>query len=340
VTITSFTTASGMGPLPRLLESANGARAVERVFRAEGLPLWLAHDQTGKMPLRSMMGLMERSARELGDELFGLHLGLAMRPEDYGPFVRYMASAPDLLTLIRRSIRSLRYHITGCEFDLKIFDQRARWGIRTSDPTSFGRRHLVEHVIHPMLNVMRRYLGPNWSPLRVEVEHARPECWRRLEESIGVPMVFGSDTNAIVFPATLLCRRALQQIAAKDVLTWRELRHMVRRRPPRTMVEATREIVQLRLLDATADIDGAARLLGVASRTLQRQLALENLRYRDLVQQLRMERAVELLQESVEPVTSIAFSLGYSDVASFTRAFRQWSGMAPSHYRRRAPAHE
>ena len=71
-------------------------------------------------------------------------------------------------------------------------------------------------------------------------------------------------------------------------------------------------------------------MLGVASRTLQRQLALENLRYRDLVQRLRMERALDLLQESVEPVTSIAFSLGYNDVASFTRAFRQWTeGLKP-----------
>jgi AraC-like DNA-binding protein len=193
-------------------------------------------------------------------------------------------------------------------------------------------------VIHPMLNVMRRYLGPNWSPLQVEVEHDRPGCCRRVEESIGVPVVFGSDTNAIVFPAAQLCRRALHQIPAKNVLTWRELRHMVKRRPPRTFVEATREIVRIRLLDANADLNGAARLLGVASRTVQRQLALENLSYRDLVQQLRMERALDLLQESVEPVTSIAFSLGYNDVAGFTRAFRQWTGMAPSHYRRRTSA--
>lgn len=338
MTVTSFTTASGMGPLPRLVEDAKGPRAVERVFRAEGLPLWLAHDQSSKIPLRSMMGLMERAAREMGDELFGLHLGLAMRPEDYGPFVRYMVSAPDLLTMIRRSIRALRYHISGCEFRLDVSDQQARWGIRTSDTTSFGRRHLVEHVIHPMLNALRRYLGPNWCPLRVEVEHDRPACWGHVEESIGRRVVFGSDTNAIVFPATLLRRRALHQIPAKDVLTWRELRHMVRRRPPRTIIEAAREIVQVRLLDATADIDGTAQLLGVARRTLQRQLALENLKYRDMVRQLRMERAVDLLRESAEPVTAIAFSLGYNDVASFTRAFRQWSGMAPSHYRR-APAH-
>jgi Arabinose-binding domain of AraC transcription regulator, N-term len=93
VTVTSFTTASGMGPLPRLVEDAKGARAVERVFRAEGLPLWLAHDQSSKIPLRSMMGLMERAAREMGDELFGLNLGSAMRPEDYGPFIARWSSS-------------------------------------------------------------------------------------------------------------------------------------------------------------------------------------------------------------------------------------------------------
>jgi AraC-like DNA-binding protein len=337
VTVASFTTASGMGPLPRLVEEANGPRAVERVFRAEGLPLWLAHDQSSKIPLRSMMGLMERAAREMGDDLFGLHLGSAMRPEDYGPFVRYMVSAPDLLTLIRRSIRSLRYHISGCEFSLDVFDPWAKWGIRASDTTSFGRRHLVEHVIHPMLNVLRRYLGPNWSPLHVEVEHDRPHCWRQVEDKIGVPVVFGANTNAIVFPSAMLRRPALRQVAAKDVVTWRDLRLLVARRPPRTMLDATREIIQLRLLDATVDIDGAAQLLGVASRTLQRHLAQENLRYRDVVQQLRMERAVDLLKESREPVTSIAFSLGYNDAASFTRAFRQWTGAPPSRYRRAAP---
>ena len=77
---TSFTNVEGFRPLPTILEAA-GSRSLERVYRAEGVPLNLAFSTYAWIPLRSLMGLMERSARETSDELFGLHLGELMRPE-------------------------------------------------------------------------------------------------------------------------------------------------------------------------------------------------------------------------------------------------------------------
>ena len=90
-----------MGPLPRLLEQARGLLAVERVFRAEGLPLWLAHDQSSNLPVRCLTGLIERAAREIGDDLFGVNLGHAMQPEDFGPVIQCMASATNIGDLLR-----------------------------------------------------------------------------------------------------------------------------------------------------------------------------------------------------------------------------------------------
>jgi len=274
-----------MGPLPQLLESAQGTRALERVFRAEGLPLWLAHDQSGKLPLRCLMGLLERTARDIGDERFGFNLGYAMQPEDYGPVASYMASAPDLRTMIRRSIRAVRYHASGCEFSLDVSGRLARWGFRAVEPISFGRRHHAAHVVHPVIRAMRRYLGSNWSPVCVELESDRPTGWHMVEHQVGAPVMFGAATNAIVFEARLLERRALRQIPLEDLLTWSDLRRIVMQRPPRKSIEVALEIIRLRLFESTVDIEGAAKLLGVASRTLQRQLAEENLTYRDMVQQ-------------------------------------------------------
>ena len=57
------------------------------------------------------------------------------------------------------------------------------------------------------------------------------------------------------------------------------------------------------------------------------------LTYREVVEQVRMERALDLIRELSHTVTSIALLLGYSEIASFTRAFQRWTGRAPSQYR-------
>lgn len=333
MTAPSFTIARGLGPLPRMLETMRGASATERVFRSEGVPLGLVQDQNGKLPLRVLMALIERSAREVGDSLFGLRLGAAMRPEDFGPVVKYMLAAPDLRTLLRRSIRAVAYQQSGTEFILETWDGVARWGYRVVEPISLGRRHHADHVLMPMLAGLRRYLGHTWAPIHIEVEYERPQRWRELEQHFDAPVIFGAASNAILFKSSLLARAALNPIPLRDVITFRDLRQAVREQPPLTAAEAARELIKLRLLDSVVDIDGAANLLGVGTRTLQRQLTQENLTYRELVVQTRMERALDLIRESSQTITSIAFSLGYGDIASFTHAFRRWTGFPPSHYR-------
>ncbi len=47
----------------------------------------------------------------------------------------------------------------------------------------------------------------------------------------------------------------------------------------------------------------------------------------------RMKKATELLSESTESVSSIAFLVGYSDAFTFSKAFKRFKGISPSEYR-------
>lgn len=47
----------------------------------------------------------------------------------------------------------------------------------------------------------------------------------------------------------------------------------------------------------------------------------------------RIKKATELLSESSESVSSISFLVGYSDVYTFSKAFKRVKGMSPSDYR-------
>jgi AraC-like DNA-binding protein len=275
------------------------------------------------------MGLMERSARETSDELFGLHLGELMRPEDFGVWARYALSASDLRGMIERATRTLGYFESVSEFGLDISAELARWHYTIYEPLGYGHRHVADRALQPMLTAIRYYLGPDWTPTLVECDYERPLHWRKLEELFGAPIVFNSSTNSIVFPSRLLSQPAMREPALADRITYADLRRMSFRRPPRTSVEATREVIRARIAEPLDDIEGTASLLGLSRRTLQRQLSDAGITYRDLLEQVRLERSLELLRDSSASITQIALAVGYSDVTSLSRAFRRWIGEPP-----------
>lgn len=96
--------------------------------------------------------------------------------------------------------------------------------------------------------------------------------------------------------------------------------------------------VSMMLREATEgrpSLQELARILNLSARTLERRLAREGHKFRDIERHVRHERACELLSAGGLSVTGIAYQLGYGDAANFTRAFRREAGITPSAYRDR-----
>ena len=53
-----------------------------------------------------------------------------------------------------------------------------------------------------------------------------------------------------------------------------------------------------------------------------------------LLDQVRHQRALELIRAGGYPVERIAAAVGYRDARSFRRAFKRWTGCNPSEFRR------
>ncbi|WP_232072572.1 helix-turn-helix domain-containing protein [Paraburkholderia pallida] len=97
------------------------------------------------------------------------------------------------------------------------------------------------------------------------------------------------------------------------------------------------EWVLMMLNEAEEDqptLDELARFLGVSPRTLDRNLKKEGSSLRDLSVDVRNGKARRLLLEQTLPISQIAYQLGFTDVANFSRAFRRAHGVSPSDYRR------
>jgi len=59
----------------------------------------------------------------------------------------------------------------------------------------------------------------------------------------------------------------------------------------------------------------------------------QGLSFREVLDDLRNERAEHLLSNRSLSVFEVAQRLGFEEQASFTRAFRRWTGMAPQRWR-------
>ena len=80
-------------------------------------------------------------------------------------------------------------------------------------------------------------------------------------------------------------------------------------------------------------LEELAELISVCAHTLARHLTREGQSFRVLSNQIRYQRACELLARSQQSIAQSAYRLGYSDAANFRHAFRSISGQSPRAYR-------
>ncbi len=77
-----------------------------------------------------------------------------------------------------------------------------------------------------------------------------------------------------------------------------------------------------------------ANQLGMSTRTMQRKLDMENTSYMQLKDEVRKRKALFYFEHTDKHINEISERCGFSEVASFTRAFTRWTGVTPSKYRK------
>lgn len=89
-------------------------------------------------------------------------------------------------------------------------------------------------------------------------------------------------------------------------------------------------------LDSEISINGIADYFSISERSVSRILK-DNLSktYKEYISELRLNRACELLEESTLDIQTIARKVGYYNVASFNRLFKQMCGVSPGEYRKK-----
>lgn len=97
--------------------------------------------------------------------------------------------------------------------------------------------------------------------------------------------------------------------------------------------ERVRAVLLQNLPSGDPSIEGVARRLGMAPRTLQRRLRPVDVSFKDVLRRTREDLARHYVCDTDLAYSEISFLVGFDDPSSFFRAFREWTGLRPQQMR-------
>ena len=210
---------------------------------------------------------------------------------------------------------------------------RLVYAIAEPDMTDTGQLQLGAMTI--AFNILRDLCGQSWLPAVVTVASRAPCNLRPCQKFFRAPLRFDSEESAVVFESHWLDR----PLPLLDPITRQQVEAEVKSRQTAMLADfpsAVRRALRKQLLIGSCSIDAVATQFGMHRRTLDRRLQRHGVHYGDLLDTVKREVACQLLRDTDLQVQQVAESLSYSNAANFATAFRRWTGVTPTGFRRAA----
>lgn len=284
------------------------------------------------LPMATLAAIAGRGAERTGCEHFGLLVGKRATLSSFGTIGFLMQSAPTVGAAIGLLHRHYQLQSRGAEVTAENEGGYITLSYAMLD-RSIGHVAQVDSASVAIgVNILRALTAPDWEPHAVRFAFSAPKDLAPYRKFFRTMPRFDADRSALVFPARLVERA----VPTADPLLYR----MMEDRALEMLASANEDLSDhvrriLRQLVTSADCSAEriALAMGMHVRTLNRSLAAEGTTFLELRETIRFEEACRLLRDTRMRAGEVAATLGYADASSFTRAFRRWSGVGPSHWR-------
>lgn len=102
---------------------------------------------------------------------------------------------------------------------------------------------------------------------------------------------------------------------------------------PDIPISQIRDVIVEMLPGGHPTLEMVAAQLNISARTLQRRLKVNDMTHSQLVHQLRIVKACQLLAQHDMQINHIARETGFATPSAFSRAFHSWTGTSPREFR-------
>ena len=301
-----------------------------------GISMRDLQDFHGHVSLRSYVSLFEWLAGELNDPSLGLKVSQRNGPDALGAVGYLFLCSGKLETALHSLAQHLDAIQSSSRIEIRHIDDLVQIRYRIIDDTIAPRRQDSEYSIGLTWRHMKLLSKNQCRLVQISFEHERNYRNDLVYSRIfNAPVLFEREANEITIPLEDFERwhegmdPHLFPILEDHIATTRAQEPEVR-----TFTDSVNEILTERVLQRGARADLVASLLKVSPVTLHRRLRAEGKRFKEIVEDRSKAVAERMLRHSNIPIATVSRRLGYSDPATFSRAFRRWYGQTPWQFRK------
>lgn len=304
----------------------------ETLLEGTGLDASTLEDPTARISNDAMTTIVRRALALTKEPGLGFHLGMQVKLSAHGSLgLAAMTSATlrDAVNVAERYFAIRAGHVDLVHFiegEWAVIELVPRLPLLDLEP------FIIESLFAGLAQIVQFLLG---RPLQgaCEVRYAEPRYFRGFAHLWPGNARFNRRANRIIFPASFLDfpLAMADDFASREAIARCEAELLALGETSSVLGNVRKQIRNRNR--GFLSLTELAELRGVSTRTLKRTLAAHGTSFQVLLDELRRDRAVELLERPDGSVEKVAEALGYADTANFRRAFKRWMGVSPGTWR-------
>jgi AraC-like DNA-binding protein len=302
------------------------------LFAAENIKVRLPIDPCVRLPYAKVDRIRAKAVKLSGDEAFGLRSAAVYLPSQLGALgYAWQAS----LTLRKAFLRLERFvRVINAKAFVRVEDSDGcmvvTLGLDVGSECEFARDDGALALITRMCRLIS---GDHFRLQAVNFKHAEPQDIKPYFEFFACQLSFNQADNQLLIPLALadeLLAGASPELALlNDQVVMRRLARIDRD----DIVARVQAVLMDQLPRGNISDDSVADTLHMSVRTMHRKLTNVNNNFRTLLVEMRRNLAEQYILDNSLTLTEISLLLGFSEPSSFSRAFKSWTGAAPSEAR-------
>ncbi|MFK7734053.1 MAG: AraC family transcriptional regulator ligand-binding domain-containing protein [Pseudomonadales bacterium] len=294
------------------------------------------------LPTQKLIELIDHAAVASEDSLLGFNMATHFHYESSALVVLAMLAAPNVAVALKTLSHFDRYVDTGITTSYEFGNERSVFRAELLGVDSTLTSHLNEYLLAFTVHALNTATRQQMPITEVHFQHQREGGIEELETFFGCKIKFAQKNNRLFFASSFL---------KEPLFTGNELLFEILQNALKTYFYAEsremgfvdsvcRELIisaerhdEESINSKTDTLEHVAEKLAMSTRTLRRRLKDEGYTFQEVKNLARERQAKHFLGNTRMTLAEIAYSIGFSELSAFSRAFKRWTGNTPQEYR-------